>query len=538
MKVIDLFCGGGGFSEGFERAGFEIIKAYDIWTPAVVTHNQNHANGKEIAQRKDIYEISIMEDEEFEKYIPDTEIIIGSPPCIAFSNSNKSGKGDKTEGVKLIEAFLRIVARKQSKKNSKLKYWVMENVVNSSKYVKDSYNSVDLDWPDLKDYILHIPNKNVYNMKDFGVPTNRKRYLAGYYVPLNSINNQKIVTINDVQTHLGIPSPLNYIKDNKVIKDPIYEFEMNSKDITDHHYIKEIPKFEWEKAKRQKLDKGYMGKMSFPENINKPSRTIMATLSAQSRESMIFNLENEVNRYRFPTIREVATLMSFPIDFRFYGESDSTKYKLIGNAVAPKFAYEVALLLKNELGNHSKSDKFKSKKSFNNTVPFKNLNGIVFELKKEKAKKFQTKFSHHIPYLIIKAFRVNLENKFDEQGNVGWDAKIKYSQGKNAKEYKNISLDITNFTEKELISIREFLLNLKNNVNSAKDLQINYCKISDDRIDYGPEELLQTVRDFIINSNINEELINNYQVEKKIPKKIIAAYYILSIIVKEMGDNG
>ena len=131
MKVIDLFCGAGGFSEGFERAGFEIVRAYDIWAPAILTHNQNHGNGKQIAFKGDIYEISMLDNEEFEKWIPDTEVIIGSPPCIAFSNSNKSGKADKTEGIKLIEAFLRIVARKMSKPNSKLKYWVMENVENS-----------------------------------------------------------------------------------------------------------------------------------------------------------------------------------------------------------------------------------------------------------------------------------------------------------------------------------------------------------------------------------------------------------------------
>ena len=31
------------------------------------------------------------------------------------------------------------------------------------------------------------------------------------------------------------------------------------------------------KSKRLKEDHGYMGKMSFPENVNNPSRTIMAT---------------------------------------------------------------------------------------------------------------------------------------------------------------------------------------------------------------------------------------------------------------------
>ena len=29
MKVVDFFCGGGGFSEGFRQAGFDIVFAVD-----------------------------------------------------------------------------------------------------------------------------------------------------------------------------------------------------------------------------------------------------------------------------------------------------------------------------------------------------------------------------------------------------------------------------------------------------------------------------------------------------------------------------
>jgi DNA (cytosine-5)-methyltransferase 1 len=55
-----------------------------------------------------------------------------------------------------------------------------------------------------------------------------------------------------------------------------------------------------------------MGKMSFPENLDKPCRTIMATRSARMRESLI--LHSEFKRrgngeYRLPTVREIATLM-------------------------------------------------------------------------------------------------------------------------------------------------------------------------------------------------------------------------------------
>lgn len=111
MRVADFFCGGGGFSEGFRQAGFEIVFAVDKWEPAVTTYRGNKP-GVNVIQ-DDVIRISLLSDEEFEKAVPDSEVIIGSPPCQAFSHSNKSGNGDKTLGIQLIEAYLRIIARKK-----------------------------------------------------------------------------------------------------------------------------------------------------------------------------------------------------------------------------------------------------------------------------------------------------------------------------------------------------------------------------------------------------------------------------------------
>ena len=41
LQVIDFFCGGGGFSEGFRQMGFKIVYGYDHWKPAVDTFNYN-----------------------------------------------------------------------------------------------------------------------------------------------------------------------------------------------------------------------------------------------------------------------------------------------------------------------------------------------------------------------------------------------------------------------------------------------------------------------------------------------------------------
>src|SRR5687768_9842113 len=121
MRVLDFFCGAGGFSEGFRQAGLDVIWALDKWQPAVDTHFENHPACETV--RMDIVELSKLPDLAFHSIVPDAEIIIGSPPCTFFSNSNRSGNGNKSQGKKLIEAFLRIVARKKFRRNSPLKYW-------------------------------------------------------------------------------------------------------------------------------------------------------------------------------------------------------------------------------------------------------------------------------------------------------------------------------------------------------------------------------------------------------------------------------
>ena len=142
LKVIDFFCGAGGFSEGFRNAGFDLIWAIDIWPTAVKSYKANHPYTQVVVD--DVESLSVLPDLEFNSRVPDSEIIIGSPPCVAFSNSNKSGKADKTDGLRLVFAFLRIVARKKYKKNSILKSWIMENVPNIASFLDDSYTSDQL----------------------------------------------------------------------------------------------------------------------------------------------------------------------------------------------------------------------------------------------------------------------------------------------------------------------------------------------------------------------------------------------------------
>lgn len=367
LSVIDFFCGAGGFSEGFKQMGFEIKHGYDHWKPAIDTFNHNFNLQCQVKNILD-FKQSI---EEIEN-LPDTDVIIGSPPCVSFSSSNKSGNADKSLGVELTETFLRIVAVKKHQPNSILKAWFMENVVNSKRYLQTQYTFKDLgltEWANkhrispLKIAIDLFENTSVINSADYGSVQSRKRVISG-----EIIKKKKLIipqpTHQQKESQLNLPLynsislikrnfPSPFEKKNKVlIKDIQYIIELEQHKITDHFYDTGVYEAEWRFSKHWKTNHPFMGKMSFPENVNNPSRTITATKIANSRESIIY--KSEINRtgdgeYRLPTVREAAIIMGFPITYQFVG-SENAKWRLVGNAVCASVSRAFASTVLSALG--------------------------------------------------------------------------------------------------------------------------------------------------------------------------------------------
>jgi DNA (cytosine-5)-methyltransferase 1 len=157
MKVVDLFCGCGGLSLGFQKAGYEILAAFDNWDEAVTVYHNNFDHNVIKQDLSDI-EQTVME---IEKYNPD--MIIGGPPCQDFSSAGKrdenNGRGD------LTVSYARIVTA------IKPEWFVMENVdrilktvklVEARKIFKDcGYGLTEI----------------VLNASFCGVPQRRKRFI-------------------------------------------------------------------------------------------------------------------------------------------------------------------------------------------------------------------------------------------------------------------------------------------------------------------------------------------------------------------------
>lgn len=370
LTVVDFFCGAGGFSEGFRQQGFSIIWGIDKWEPAISTYNHNYDLN---CETKDILKLS----QDFKQidFIPNSEVIIGSPPCVSFSNSNKSGKADKSMGVKLTEAFLRIVVIKKFQKDSILKAWYMENVPNSLKHLKEEYSFKDLDlsvWAksigldDNSEAIRLDGNSFILNSANFGAAQSRNRVITGENIVLGKFecppitHDFKIKEANELKSYTplhkikkSIPNPFAK-KSDKIILDPIYpKIKIAQDELTDHFYDSGLYESQWKNSKYMKRNHPFMGKMSFPENEQNPSRTITATNIGTSRESIIYKSEIERSgdgEYRSPTIREMASIMGFPYTYQFKANGINAKARLVGNAVCVSVSRAIAKQLRRELG--------------------------------------------------------------------------------------------------------------------------------------------------------------------------------------------
>lgn len=124
MKALDLYCGLGGWSDGLAEAGFEILG---------VEIREDLA--KLYKHQVIIADVCDLDPSRFQGY----DLIIGSPPCRDFSaqarcafrmgNPWKIPPDPNGHGANLVNAFLRFV------KIAQPKYWLMENVVNLTKYL-------------------------------------------------------------------------------------------------------------------------------------------------------------------------------------------------------------------------------------------------------------------------------------------------------------------------------------------------------------------------------------------------------------------
>ncbi|MDR3183681.1 MAG: DNA cytosine methyltransferase [Planctomycetaceae bacterium] len=299
MRVIDLFAGCGGLSLGFQKAGFDVVAAFENWKPAIKVYQVNFKHPIFDLDLSKVKNHSI-----FTELTPD--IIIGGPPCQDFSSAGKRNE-DNGRG-NLTVSFAEIVC------NVKPQWFVMENVeriITSQKLKKVKKMFYDAG------YGL---SESILDASYCGVPQTRKRYfLAGL--------------LNADEQFLE-----SYIEKNKRQK-PMTVFDYLGNTLGIEYYYRH--------------PRSYARRGIF--SIYEPSPTIRGV----NRPIPITYVKHEgdvvddLSKVRPLTTQERSYVQTFSDDFVWLG-SKTEKEQLIGNAVPVQLAKFIANCIREYISTDKK----------------------------------------------------------------------------------------------------------------------------------------------------------------------------------------
>lgn len=349
-NVIDLFCGCGGFSKGFEEAGFNVRFGIDLWNDAIVTYKKNFPDT--VVLNEDIQKVSAEQILEMcNMSADDVDVIIGGPPCQGFSVSGKRMIDD--ERNKLYKSFVELVA------NIKPKVFVMENVPGLIRLFNGKVGEqVVEDFTNIGYTVKH----RILSADNYGVPQQRKRV---FFVGLNNekftspdsyIYPTPITGIGDLVPSLTSKdaiSDLDFVPDDVVLGEDIpyklppqntYQRMMRegSNSILNHSVT--LHKARTKEIIAMVPDGGNY--KDLPQELWSTRKVHIAWTRMDSQKPC-FTIDTGHNHHfhyranRVPTVRESARIQSFPDTFEFIGIKTS-QLKQVGNAVPPFLAKAVA----------------------------------------------------------------------------------------------------------------------------------------------------------------------------------------------------
>lgn len=340
-KLLDLFCGAGGLSLGFEKAGFKVVKALDIDGFAVDTYNYNRK--EKVAEVKSVLDV----DDDYLEKIGPVDGIIGGPPCQGFSTAGQRIIDDDRN--KLYREYFRILEKVDPK------FFIIENVTGLLTFAKGA----------VKNDIINRANNLGYNMyfqtldtSKFGIPQVRLRvFFIG--IKKDLCDNEFVFPVGNkpevsIEQAIGdLPHLDGGIPVSKYTQEPITTYQKYIRDGMTELYNHTLSRHT-ESTKRiiAKIPEGG-SIMSIPEP-EREGRNYHALLRKMDRTKPSLCIDTGHRTYfhyeelRIPSTREVARLQSFPDSYVFIGPRNDQQ-KQVGNAVPPILAEIIANTLKQYL---------------------------------------------------------------------------------------------------------------------------------------------------------------------------------------------
>lgn len=359
MKVIDLFAGAGGFSEGFRRAGFEIVFANEIEKEMVETYNCNHENVD--ISHKDIRDLT-PDDIDYGK--EEIDIIIGGPPCQGFSTVGDRREDDTRNS--LFKEYLRIVSHFQPKfilmenvegilsmEDGKIKDKILRELKNMGKCYDVDYhvlNSANYSIPQKRKRVFFMANnlglKNKVPDKETYLPKEKDSLLSTklrrYRTVEDAIGDLSSLSPGEKKEEYNKPPQTKYQKNLRGNTNVLYNHEASSHGKKVLKRLSEIPPGgnHSDLPAELQLSSGYpniYGRLEW----KKPADTMTGNCGCISAPGRFIHPEQD----RGITVREAARLQSFPDSYEFKGNK-GMQYKQVGNAVPPLLAQKIAFAIK------------------------------------------------------------------------------------------------------------------------------------------------------------------------------------------------
>lgn len=342
LKAVDFFCGAGGVTCGFSQIGIEVLGGIDIDPKFKETYEKNN---KSVFINKDV---SNLKPSKLQKLLPvekndDDLIFVGCSPCQYYSNIN-SDKEKSEDGRLLLEdfkdfvlyykpgfVFIENVPGLETKKGSPLDTFKMK--LSEQGYTFDS---------------------GVLNAKHFSVPQNRRRY---------------VLIASRVMDGLKLPRQDKKKREFPTVKDAIGDFTKfpkithGYKDASNfQHSTAKLSEINYARVKKTPIDGGSRQSWSHDENLqlecykNHTGHTdVYGRLSWSKPAPTITTrfIYTSTGRYSHPeqdrgiSLREGATLQSFPHKYIFHSTNQGAIATMIGNAVPPNLAKAIGLSIKN-----------------------------------------------------------------------------------------------------------------------------------------------------------------------------------------------
>ncbi|MFH0845848.1 MAG: DNA (cytosine-5-)-methyltransferase [Patescibacteria group bacterium] len=335
LTYIDLFSGAGGFSYGFDKAGFDNVFSIDCDKSFCGTYKKNFPN--HILIEKDIRKLDAEEIKKIAKN-KKVDVIIGGPPCQGFSIAGVIGRRfiDDPRNY-LFKEFVRIV------KVIKPTYFVMENVARLYTHNKGETRKEIIS--NFEDIGYKVKCK-ILNSADYGVPQIRKR----------------VIFIGTSMKNGEISFPVKNVKVYKTVKEAISNLpklksgKINEK-ISNHIAMRHTEQM----LKKMSYVKDGGDRYSIPVDIRPKTGDIRKYIRYNSKKPSI-TITGDMRKVfhysqnRALTVRELARLQSFDDDFVFEGNVISQQQQ-VGNSVPPFMAEAIAEEIKNNLFNNYKNEK-------------------------------------------------------------------------------------------------------------------------------------------------------------------------------------